>query len=350
MKYSLITTFAVVSLLIFTGGAAAAVGGQAALPPAGLTPDSPFYFLDRFGETLQRLFTFKPEAKARLEITFAAERASEIKVTLETKGIDAKSIEVAQNLLQANLAQAAAIVVAQKNEGKDASALAKELSDRFTGPRAALEQTFKDRERALRDEEDKLKAKIREAKRTSESGQVETLVRELDDVKAQKELLGLRAEEQKKDLDEEEARFEEQMEVKDVAVRKIRAVEKERVEMIRETQKEGWEIPAEASVQFDNFVSQAKTALGSGKYKEAAQLAKQADRSLEDANKKMDDLAAAEEQEREEKELKQEVGDQQPEAEGDLKESGKEEHKEIKEKTERDEASSKQEQGKSGED
>ena len=57
---------------------------QAVLPNAGFTPESPFYFLDKFGEALRSFFTFNPEGKARLQITFAAERVAEIKVILET--------------------------------------------------------------------------------------------------------------------------------------------------------------------------------------------------------------------------------------------------------------------------
>ncbi|MEK9183862.1 MAG: DUF5667 domain-containing protein, partial [Patescibacteria group bacterium] len=48
------------------------------LPNAGLTPESPFYFLDKLGEALREFFTFNPEGKARLQIAFAAERVAEI--------------------------------------------------------------------------------------------------------------------------------------------------------------------------------------------------------------------------------------------------------------------------------
>ena len=65
---------------------------QTTLPGAGLTPESSFYFFDRIGEALQEFFTFNPEAKARLQITFAAERVAEIKIILETKLIFMKML------------------------------------------------------------------------------------------------------------------------------------------------------------------------------------------------------------------------------------------------------------------
>lgn len=82
----------------------------ATLPNAGLTPESPFYFLDRIGEALRDFLTFNPEAKARLQVAYAGERVAEIKVILETKGVDAKGLEVAKTRLESNAAKAANIV------------------------------------------------------------------------------------------------------------------------------------------------------------------------------------------------------------------------------------------------
>lgn len=80
------TKFVLVSLLLVPF-LAFAQSSQTTLPSAGLTPESSFYFLDRLGENLRHFFTFNPEAKARLQISFAAERIAEIIVILETKGI-----------------------------------------------------------------------------------------------------------------------------------------------------------------------------------------------------------------------------------------------------------------------
>ena len=149
----------VVSVFLFTGSAVFAQN-QVILPNAGLTPESNFYFLDKFGEALREFFTFNPEGKAHLQITFASERIAEIKVILETKGVEAKGLEVAQSRLQAHLANAATIVVDQKAKGKDVSQLAKELDDEFDAPKSALEQTFKAKKRALEAQEKELKGKI----------------------------------------------------------------------------------------------------------------------------------------------------------------------------------------------
>ncbi len=135
---------------------------QAVLPNAGLTPESPFYFLDKLGETLREFFTFNPEAKAHLQIDFASERIAEVKVILETRGVNAKGLKVAQSRLQANIAKAAGIVEDEKSKGRDVSELAKSLSEDFDANKEALKQAFKDQERSIEAKVDELKAKIRE--------------------------------------------------------------------------------------------------------------------------------------------------------------------------------------------
>src|SRR3990167_1678128 len=169
---SIIISFLFIPVLVFAQN-------QVVLPNAGLTPESSFYFFDKLGEALQEFFTFNPEGKARLQITFAAERVAEIKVILETKGVEAKGLEVAQSRLQAHLANAATIVTEQKAKGNDVSALAKELDDEFDAPKTALEQTFKAEKRALEAQEKDLKSKILEARREGDTAQDENLIQQL---------------------------------------------------------------------------------------------------------------------------------------------------------------------------
>lgn len=52
---------------------------------AGLTPQSPFYFFDSFGEWLNLKFTFNPLKKAEKKLGYASERLAELK-TLENAG------------------------------------------------------------------------------------------------------------------------------------------------------------------------------------------------------------------------------------------------------------------------
>jgi len=314
---------------------------QTALPSAGLTPESPFYFLDRLGEALQEFFTFNPEAKAHLQITFAAERVAEIKIILETKGVNAKGLEVAQSRLQSHLADAATIVTDQKAKGKDVSQLAKELDDEFDAPKTALEQTFKDEERALEAKEKELKAKIRSARQAVDTAQVEALIKELSAVKAQKELLDAKNSDQEKAIENENEKIKEEIDAKTEAEKVIRDNQSGKQEILGEAAKDNITVPAEMFGKFDELLAQAKSALAAGNYEEAKRLAKQAEKSLDAAEKAIENLKEAKDNEEEikadEEERTQEIKNDREEKarEGAKKESEnlKESQKKAEEKT-----------------
>ncbi|HCP08809.1 MAG TPA: hypothetical protein DIT25_03370 [Candidatus Moranbacteria bacterium] len=65
--------------LVFVFGFVGIVGAQEgqALPDPGITPDSPFYFLDKWGKGISLAFTFGTEAKAKKQLIIAQERLAE---------------------------------------------------------------------------------------------------------------------------------------------------------------------------------------------------------------------------------------------------------------------------------
>ena len=333
-KIFISSTFALVALFVFAGGTAFAQSPQVALPSAGLTPESNFYFLDKFGEALREFFTFNPEGKARLQITFASERIAEIKVILETKGVEANGLEVAQSRLQAHLANAATIVVDQKAEGKDVSQLAKELGDKFDAPKTALEQTFKAEKRALETQEKELKGKILEARRVGDTAQVESLIQQLGQIKAQKELLELKKEEAGEALEQEEERLEEEMEAKEEAEKAIREAEKKKQEVLDEAVEENIAVPAEAFGKFDSLLAQAMAALAAGNFQEAKRLAKQAEKNLDSVEEAVEDLEDAKEKEEELKEEQEETVKKETEKDVERLEKEREKAEEATQKAE----------------
>src|SRR3989338_5186366 len=274
----------------------------AALPNAGLTPESAFYFVDKIGEALREFFTFNPESKAHLQIDFAAERIAEIKIILETKGVNAKGLGVAESRLQANIARVAGIVESEKSKGKDVSELAKSISEDFDANKEALKQAFKAEERSLEAKEDELKAKIREARRAGDTAQIEALAKELGERKDQKELLELKEEEQEEALEQEEEKIEREMEEKEDAEKAIKEAEEERQEVLDEAAEDGVSVPAEAFEKFDRLLAQAKELFAKENYVGAKQLAKQAEDALEKVEDAIEDLDEAKEEEEELKE------------------------------------------------
>ena len=73
LHITLVSCLVITSLL--WGGAVYAQDEE--LPDPGITPDSPFYFLDTWGKSISMFFTFGDEAKAKRALCYAEERLSE---------------------------------------------------------------------------------------------------------------------------------------------------------------------------------------------------------------------------------------------------------------------------------
>ncbi len=249
---------------------------QAEAPSAGLTPESPFYFLDRIGEAIQRVFTFNPEAKAKLEISLAGERISEIKIILESKGVEAKGLAVAESRLADNLSRAANIVDKEKNKGRDVSALAKTLTDDFEVHKAILEGTFEQEKNELEAKIEEIKNKIKEARKSGDTTLIQSLSESLAELKAQKDALESKKNEEEKKLEEKKEEIEKEMNAKDEAAKKIAEAEKKMTEILNENMKKGIDVPANIAAKFNEAIAKAKAAYDAGNYAEAREFAKEA--------------------------------------------------------------------------
>lgn len=78
MKHKIsFTVLAAVMLVSMLFGSIAVYAQDETLPAPGITPDSPFYFLDKLGKNIGMAFTFGAEAKARKALQYAEESLSE---------------------------------------------------------------------------------------------------------------------------------------------------------------------------------------------------------------------------------------------------------------------------------
>ncbi|KKR45881.1 MAG: coiled-coil [Parcubacteria group bacterium GW2011_GWC1_40_13] len=234
MKKIIATAMLVSSL--FVGGAVFAQSSQVALPSAGLTPESSFYFLDRLGENLRQFFTFNPEAKAKLQIEFAGERIAEIKIIVEKKGVNAKGLAIAESLLRANVAYAAEIVSEEKTSGKDVSTLAKTLNDEFDARDKLLEQTFKDAKAQLKAQRKEIKTNLlTEARRAGDTAQIAVLEAQLNDIDGQIDALGQKKDQLENSLQNEQEKIEDEMSENDQKEEEFEQKEEQEVEEAAET-------------------------------------------------------------------------------------------------------------------
>lgn len=250
------------------------------LPKAGITPLSSFYFLDKLGESLRGFFTFNKEAKAKLQIVFAAERIAEIKVILETKGVEAKGLSVAEDRLKSHIANAASIIESEREKGKDVSSLAKELDNEVEISKSFLPSVFKEKKGELKNKEEELKNKISEAREIDDSAKVDILRKELEAVKAERRSLYAHEREQKEALENEQEKIEREMEKKEEAAKAIRKAEEEKREIISEAKEKEIILPLEGFLNFDGLVIEAKELFAKGNFEEAKQLTLEARKDL----------------------------------------------------------------------
>jgi hypothetical protein len=114
-------------ILSFLIGALSVLAQSDNLPSPGTLPDSPFYFLKAWKETIQNFFTFGAENKAKQYLHLAEVRLAEYQKMLE-KG----KTEIAQNTLDKygkQLDHALQKIEELKNKGKDTKDISQKVED-----------------------------------------------------------------------------------------------------------------------------------------------------------------------------------------------------------------------------
>lgn len=242
----------IVPLLIIGGS----VRAQSVLPAPGLTPASPFYFIDRFGEWLQEVLTFKLESKLKLQTELAAERVAEVKILLEIKGVEAKGLEVAQSRLQEHIAKTTDIIEREKQNGKDVGGLAGEAVDNFRNQKKEIKYAFKNAKDDYLIKKRQLQEELRAAIQSKDGAAEENIRQALEGVEIAKEeaeaqkdgvLIALEAEREQllDDLEEEDLAEEEEFEnieeeadiAEDVIEKQMEAEEKQFEQEIEKLEK-----------------------------------------------------------------------------------------------------------------
>lgn len=149
--------FALLAAFVFAGPASAQTSD---LPEAGLTPASPFYFVERVFEGIGTLFAFGNSAKAQRYLTLAEERLAEAQALAEEGD---ERAQAAVERYQQQVAQAQ-----QRAEAGGDIDLQSQVTDATTKHLAALDEVL---ERVP----EQARASIEAAKERSVTGQIESL-------------------------------------------------------------------------------------------------------------------------------------------------------------------------------
>ncbi|MBI2013809.1 MAG: hypothetical protein HYS87_03220 [Candidatus Colwellbacteria bacterium] len=317
--------------LALVGGASAVYAQEAdlELPAAGLTPESLFYFLDKWAESVREFFTFGAEGKAKLQIKFAAERVAEVKLMIETKGANAKGLDQAKERFEVHLKRAADIVEKEKQKGKDVSEFANEINQEFHQKREEAKAVFETALDEFHIQKDELKEQIKAAKEAGDAELIETLKAELEAIEAEKDAAeelkdktidALEAEKDKLEDDLDDDDLEEDMEMDEEDARsdaeeEISEAQDEKQELIEEAKAEGVELAADSFMEFDSLIAQAKTAFNAGDFEEAERLAKEADDSFEKVKNIIDEAEDEDDEDKDDEDKDDEDEDDEDENE-----------------------------------
>lgn len=154
-----------------------------ALPDAGLTPASPFFFLEQIIEKVGDALVFNPEAKAKRQTSRALERIAEVKAMLAEKGVAPRGLDVALKKIEEHASTAARLA-------QDAP-LAKELDGTLEAQKILLKRIIEEKKDRLREEhrerKDALHRQLMEKLLTRAEDEADDLEDELDQTEAQTE-------------------------------------------------------------------------------------------------------------------------------------------------------------------
>lgn len=121
---------AIAVLLLMAAVAPASLAQSNELPDPGITPDSPFAFLDRWGEALGLFFARGAEARAAKQLRYAEERLAEAEVMAEEG--KSEEAEEAVDRYGSLISAAAANLATAAREGEDTSAALADLVTKAT--------------------------------------------------------------------------------------------------------------------------------------------------------------------------------------------------------------------------
>lgn len=283
----------VFSLIIVFLGSGVAMASQESLPGDALYP------VKLLTEDVRFTFAGSNESKAKLHISFAAERISEIKTILQKKGANAEGLDVARARLQHNASIAKEILDREEKEGRNVSELAKEINHEFSDQKRDLQESYQSKEDSLKSEERDIKEKIRSARKEEDGAKLEALNNDLDAIKDEKSDLVSRRNEMIRAIQESKKEVKQKMQEserieedkKDLA-EEINKVLQEKKMLLEKMVQEKVDLNnEEAFDKFDQLVLEAQKTLQGDGYDQAQQFIKQAREELSVVENKIDNIS-----------------------------------------------------------
>ena len=248
----------------------------------GFLPGDFFYFLDRWGEALNLFLTFNQEARARLNLEYARERAAEIKQVLADPRRKVEDVADAKQNFNEHIANAAAVIKEEKSKGADVANLAKELDDELDASHEDIKDALTVHEDRASTAEEQLRAKI--ASLSPGDPQIEGLTKALEAITKEKDDAQGEAADLENSTLEQQATFEDAMGPEISAKKHL-----EQVLRLREWMSEhDGKLPASFATTTDQLLKQAEEAFRQGNFEQAKNLSEAAKHSVEKLREQSD--------------------------------------------------------------
>ncbi|MDH5442609.1 MAG: hypothetical protein OEY10_04090 [Nitrosopumilus sp.] len=157
----------------------------------GIGPANPFFFLDRFVEGLQQIFTFNPTAKAKLQARLGEERIAEIEAILAEEEIDFPALVRGQKLFAQSRLKAEKHLDKDgddedasddEDQDEDFKNAQQEIRAEFQEREQELREAFKERLGSFKDERTELRQAMRQARIDGDEDLEDDLEDDLDDL------------------------------------------------------------------------------------------------------------------------------------------------------------------------
>lgn len=152
---------------------------------AGLTPKSPFYFFDTFGEWLSLKLTFNPIKKAEKKLEQASERLAEMKALKDEGNLDKEKAEKLEGKYKKTSEEFESDAKDLKTKGRDIAALVKKMEDLTARHTAVLQKVL---EKVPEQARDAIEKALEVSKRGHEQA-IEAIRKEVQEGKIKKEEL-----------------------------------------------------------------------------------------------------------------------------------------------------------------
>ena len=263
-------------------------GGSAAMASQNSIPGDVLYPVKTLTEEVRAAVAVGAERKAELQTKFAAERVKEIDEMLRQNGVDPAGLDVALLRLEEHVSRAADAIEKEKEAGRDVSAIAKTIGEKFDGSKALLKMIVRAKERKLEDAEKELRTSAEEARKEN-AADTQELISRLEKIKTERKILKLRGKIAEEAVESEGERIEKEIDARENAQRAIAKAAAAKEEIVKEAAEKGLIVPSDAFKIFDTQFAAANDAFKAGHFHQAKQQHKAAKEALKHVEKILED-------------------------------------------------------------